>query len=93
MWKLGLWPLNSFSGNICFEFSVLVLCVLEAAYASAVVLIWLQPPFLSYHSRWMLQSLSGRVLLLFTRKRFLFLGREGAVFVTIAELVKDEWRT
>jgi hypothetical protein len=26
MWKLGLWPRNSFSGNVCFEFSVLVLC-------------------------------------------------------------------
>jgi hypothetical protein len=26
MWKLGLWPRNSFSGNICFEFSVAVLC-------------------------------------------------------------------
>jgi hypothetical protein len=26
MWKFGLWPRNSFSGNICFEFSVLVLC-------------------------------------------------------------------
>ncbi len=26
MWKLGLWPSNSFSGNICFNFSVLVLC-------------------------------------------------------------------
>ncbi len=26
MWKLGLWPRNSFSGNICFEFSVLCLC-------------------------------------------------------------------
>jgi hypothetical protein len=26
MWKLGLWPRNSFSGNICFEFSVLVFC-------------------------------------------------------------------
>jgi hypothetical protein len=26
MWKLGLWPRNSFSGNICFQFSVLVLC-------------------------------------------------------------------
>jgi hypothetical protein len=23
---LGQWPRNSFSGNICFEFSVLVLC-------------------------------------------------------------------
>ncbi len=26
MWKLGLRPLNSFSGNILFEFSVLCLC-------------------------------------------------------------------
>ncbi len=26
MWKLGLWPRHSFSGNICFEFSVLALC-------------------------------------------------------------------
>ncbi len=26
MWTLGLWPWNSFSGNICFEFSVLCLC-------------------------------------------------------------------
>ncbi len=26
IWKLGLWPRNSFSGNICFQFSVLVLC-------------------------------------------------------------------
>jgi hypothetical protein len=25
MWKLGLWPRNSFSGNICFEFLVLFL--------------------------------------------------------------------
>ncbi len=24
--EMGLWPHNSFSGNICFEFSVLVLC-------------------------------------------------------------------
>ncbi len=29
MWKLGLRPLNSFSGNICFEFSILVLCSVE----------------------------------------------------------------
>ncbi len=26
MWKLGLWPRNSFSGNICFKFLVLDLC-------------------------------------------------------------------
>ncbi len=26
MWKSGLWPHNSFSGNICFKFSVLDLC-------------------------------------------------------------------
>jgi hypothetical protein len=24
--EIGLWPRNSFPGNICFEFSVLVLC-------------------------------------------------------------------
>jgi hypothetical protein len=26
MWKLRLWPRNSFSGNICFKFSVLCFC-------------------------------------------------------------------
>ncbi len=26
MWKFGLWPRNFFSGNICFQFSVLCLC-------------------------------------------------------------------
>ncbi len=26
MWKLGLWLRNSFSENICFEFTLLVLC-------------------------------------------------------------------
>jgi hypothetical protein len=29
IWQLGLWPRNSFSGNICFEFSVLVLCSVD----------------------------------------------------------------
>ncbi len=29
MWKLGLRPCSSFSGNICFEFSVLCLCRVE----------------------------------------------------------------
>ncbi len=28
MWKLGLWPRNSFSGNIYFKFSVMVFCSL-----------------------------------------------------------------
>ncbi len=35
MWILGLRPLNSFSGNICSEFSVLVLC--SAGYMSSDV--------------------------------------------------------
>ncbi len=26
MWKLGLWSRNSFSGNICFQFLLLVIC-------------------------------------------------------------------
>ncbi len=30
MWKLGLWPHKSSSGNICFEFSVLFLCSVYA---------------------------------------------------------------
>ncbi len=32
MWKLGLWPRNSFSGNICFESSVLFLCSAMSLY-------------------------------------------------------------
>jgi hypothetical protein len=37
MWKLGLWPCSSFSGNICFKFSALVHCsaVLPGAEAAA----------------------------------------------------------
>ncbi len=31
--KLGLWPRNSFSGNICFEFSLLVLCSAEELHS------------------------------------------------------------
>jgi hypothetical protein len=29
MWKLGLWPRNSISVKICFDFLVLVFCSLE----------------------------------------------------------------
>ncbi len=36
MWKLGLWPRNSFSGNMCFEFSVLIFCRV------GTVLLWTQ---------------------------------------------------
>ncbi len=35
MWKLGLWPRKYFSGNICFKFSVLVLCSENYAYISS----------------------------------------------------------
>ncbi len=31
-WKLGLWPRSSFSGNICFEFSVLCFCSVGAVF-------------------------------------------------------------
>ncbi len=34
-WKLGLWPRSSFSGNICFEFSVLCLRVDEVFFCNA----------------------------------------------------------
>ncbi len=30
MWKLRQWPRNSFSGNNCFQFSVLVICSVAA---------------------------------------------------------------
>ncbi len=32
MWKLGLWPRNSFSGNICFEFSVFFIGVKDQVF-------------------------------------------------------------
>ncbi len=34
MWKLGLRPRKSFSGNICFKFSVLCLCIAWARFFS-----------------------------------------------------------
>ena len=45
MWKLGLWPSNSFSGKICFEFSTLCLC-------SAVCRSVCRPVFSSLYSLW-----------------------------------------
>ncbi len=39
MWKLGLWLRSSFPGNICFEFSVLVLCSAWLKYWPYKVLI------------------------------------------------------
>jgi hypothetical protein len=38
MGKLGLWPRNSFSGNIYFEFSVLVLCSVMICLSTIVKL-------------------------------------------------------
>ncbi len=34
MWKLGLWPRNSFSGNSYFKFSVLFLCMQYSLWKS-----------------------------------------------------------
>ncbi len=39
MWKLGVWPSNSFSGNICLEFLVLCLCS-EAEMKKRLYLRW-----------------------------------------------------
>ncbi len=38
MWKLGLWSRNSFSGNICFQFLVWVLCSVEEFVISLLYL-------------------------------------------------------
>ncbi len=37
---MGLWPCNSFSGNICFEFSTLGLCTAVFYTATAIPLIY-----------------------------------------------------
>ncbi len=40
MWKLGLRPHNSFSGNICFEFSVLCLCSARTGLLKSTIIGW-----------------------------------------------------
>ncbi len=48
MWKSALRPRNSFSGNICFEFSVLVLCsVLVPAF-----LVWFPSVLYLHEAPW-----------------------------------------
>ncbi len=43
MWKSGLWPRNPFSGNICFEFSVLVLCSVSVRIPTVIfTTMWIQ---------------------------------------------------
>jgi hypothetical protein len=39
MWKLGLWPRNSFFGNICFEFSVLFPCSVYVGWRCALLMV------------------------------------------------------
>ncbi len=41
MQKLGLWPRNSFSGNICFKFSVLVL--LQCTFIHSFIHFFIHP--------------------------------------------------
>ncbi len=40
MWKLGLWSRNSFSGNICFEFSILVPWSAGQSHLFSLLDIW-----------------------------------------------------
>jgi hypothetical protein len=50
MWKSGLWPRNSFSGIICFEFSVLVLCSAYTLFLPElgnILLLWVKYNWLS----------------------------------------------
>ncbi len=51
MWKLGLRPHNSFSGNICFAFSLLRLC-------SVISLEWIRSKMKMFDPWWLVQSLS-----------------------------------
>jgi hypothetical protein len=47
MWKLGLRQRNSFLGNICFEFSILVLCSAKKKYAYEYR--WFSVAVIAYH--------------------------------------------
>ncbi len=51
MWKLGLRAHNSFSGNICFAFSLLRLC-------SVISLEWIRSKMKMFDPWWLVQSLS-----------------------------------
>ncbi len=55
MWKLGLRPRNSFSGNICFKFSVLCLCSVLRFHLKLFSIFILHLPYLT-HSGYTMQS-------------------------------------
>ncbi len=44
MWKLGLRPHNSFSGNACFEFSVLCLCSVQTSKIKQIMALHASHP-------------------------------------------------
>ncbi len=46
MWKLGLWPRNSFSENICFKFLVLVLCNVMNCLSTIIIFLALTLQYL-----------------------------------------------
>ncbi len=57
MWKLGLWPRNLFSGNICFEFSVLCLC--SVAFVETMSRLLADSPFGKVNRNFLLQALEA----------------------------------
>ena len=52
MWKLGLRPCNSFSGNICFKFSLLCLCSEWSFYGPPLRLLLYSTHEYSIADRW-----------------------------------------